>query len=303
MTRRHGFTLIELMVALGMGLLAAAVTHGLLVSGQRLSRTHAERAALYDNVRAAAHILAAELGPLGRDEITPDVSAILGYPAEIRSDLMAIEQGAVTYLAGRGQGVVCGTSTAPAEIRVPQSHWQSPRAPRATDSLLVLAEGDSSTAADNVWLHLGVLATAGGTCPDGRAALVFRVGVPPSLDPALGLRRVSVGAIARLAEAMQLRYYESGAEWWLGMRSVSTGEAITPVAGPLADSTDAVRGLTLTWLDAWGAPTDVISQVRAVDVALRGVTGRPIHARNPARAEIDSFGLAARIVLRNAAGP
>ena len=41
-----------------------------------------------------------------------------------------------------------------------------------------------------------------------------------------------------------MRYYQSGGKSWFGMRSVGTGEAITPVAGPLADSSASVRGLT-----------------------------------------------------------
>ncbi len=56
------------------------------------------------------------------------------------------------------------------------------------------------------------------------------------------------------------------------MRSVSTGEAITPVAGPLADSTAGVRGLTLVYRDAADVPTSDPAAVRAVEIALLGVT-------------------------------
>jgi prepilin-type N-terminal cleavage/methylation domain-containing protein len=303
MIARRGFTLIELVVALVVALLAAGVTHGLLLSGQRHARAGSERAALYDNVRTAAHVIAGEIGPLGYDELSPEAAAALGYPAGIRGDLLAMDARSVTYLAGRGHGTVCAVGLSPAEIRVEQSGWTSARAPKATDSLLAFAEGDPAASVDNAWLHLGVLASAAGVCPDGGAAIVLRVAVPPPLDPVTALGRVSAGAVVQLAEVMQLRYYESGGEWWLGLRSVASGEAITPVAGPLADSTASVQGLTLSWLDAAGAPTLLPDAVRAVDVALVGISARPIHTRHPARAEVDTFALSARIALRNAPAP
>jgi hypothetical protein len=87
------------------------------------------------------------------------------------------------------------------------------------------------------------------------------------------------------------------------MRSVSAGEAITPVAGPLADSTAGARGLTLLYRDAAGAPTSDAAAVRAVDIALLGVTDQPIHGRDLRRALVDSFALSTSVALRNAPGP
>ena len=303
MSGRRGFTLLELTVAMVLALLVAGVVQRLLIHGQRLARAQAERMALHDNVRVAALVLAGELAGIGYDEITPAASAALGYPAAIRSDLLAIERGAVTYLAGRGAGRVCGVGSGPpAEIVIAESSWESPRAPRATDSLLVFAESDPATGSDDAWIHLGIASAGAGSCPGGEAGIAVRVAAPAPLDPA-ALARVTPGAPARLAEVMQMRYYQSGGKSWFGMRSLSTGEAITPVAGPLADSSASVRGLALVYRNAADAPTSDPAAVRTVEITLLGVTDQPIHGRDLRRPLVDSFALTTRVALRNALRP
>jgi prepilin-type N-terminal cleavage/methylation domain-containing protein len=303
MSGRRGFTLVELAVAMVLGLMVGGLVHRMLLHGQRLARAQAERLALHDNVRVAALVLAGELGGVGYDEITPEASAALGYPAAIRSDLLSIAPGEVTYLAGRGGGRVCGIAPGPpAEIVVLESSWESLRAPRATDSLLVFAESTPATGADDAWIHLGIVSVGVGSCPGGEAGFAVRVAAPPPLDPA-ALDRVTPGSPARLAEVMQMRYYRSGGKSWFGMRSVSTGEAITPVAGPLADSSAGVRGLTLVYRDAADAPTSDPAAVRAVEIALVGVTDQPVHGRDLRSPLPDSFALTSRVALRNALRP
>jgi len=303
MSRRRGFTLVELAVALVLGLMVGGLVHQALLHGQRLARAQAERMALTENVRVTALVLAGDLGGLGHDEITPEASAALGYPAAIRSDLLVIEPGAVTYLAGRGEGRVCGVVPGPPpEIVLAESSWRSLRAPRATDSLLVFLESDPATGSDDAWIHLGIVSAGAGSCPGGQAGIAVRVAAPPPLNPAVPAR-VTPGAPARLAEVMQMRYYRSGGKSWFGMRSVSTGEAITPVAGPLADSSAGVRGLTLIYRDAADAPTGDPAAVRAVEMVLVGVTDQPVHGRDLRRPLVDSFALTTRVALRNALRP
>jgi prepilin-type N-terminal cleavage/methylation domain-containing protein len=303
MIARRGFTLVELAVALVLGLLVGGLVHRMLLHGQRLARAQTERMALQENVRVAALVLAGELGGIGSDEITPEAAAALGYPAAARSDLLAIEPGAVTYLARRGAGRVCGVAPGPPpEIIIAESSWESLRAPRATDSLLVFAESDPATGSDDAWIHLGIVSVGAGSCPGGQLGIAVGLAAPAALDPA-ALARVTPGSPARLAEVMQMRYYRSGGKSWFGMRSVSTGEAITPVAGPLADSTASVRGLTLVYRDATDALTSDPAAVRAVEMALIGVTDQPVHGRDPRRPLIDSFALATRVALRNALRP
>jgi type II secretory pathway pseudopilin PulG len=303
MRRPRGFTLVELMVALVLALAVGGIVSAMLLNGQRHARAVAERIALQDNVRVSALVLAGDLGAIGRDEISPEASAALGYPVGARSDLLAAAPGAVTYLAARGWGLLCAVAPGPSPAIVfPEAWWKSLRAPRSTDSLLVFAESDTGTRADDAWIHLGIVSVGSGSCPDGRAGIAVRVGIPSPLSPA-ALDRLTPGSPARLTEVMQMRYYASGGKSWLGMRSVSTGEAITPVAGPLADSAAAVRGLTLVYRDAAGAPTWTPASVRAIDIAILGVTDQPIHGRELGRPLVDSFALTTRVALRNALRP
>jgi hypothetical protein len=167
---------------------------------------------------------------------------------------------------------------------------------------LVFAESDPATGSDDAWIHLGIVSAGAESCPGGQAGIAVRVVAPAPLDPAV-LARVTPGSPARLAEVMQMRYYRSGGKSWFGMRSVSTGEAITPVAGPLADSTAGARGLTLVYRDAADAPTSDPAAVRAVEIALVGVTEQPVHGRDLRRPLVDSFALTTRVALRNAPGP
>jgi prepilin-type N-terminal cleavage/methylation domain-containing protein len=301
--RSRGFTLVELMVALTLGLLVAGLLHRQLFLGRRHARAQLERAAMQDNVRLAAMVLAADLGPIGYDSITAAAAAALGVPAELRSDLRSLQAGAVTYLAARGAGYVCGTVVgSPAIVLVAEAAWSAPRAPRDTDSLLVFVESDPATAADDAWVHLGVISAGAASCPTGQPALAIRVDLPAPLLPAV-LSRVTGGSPVRLTEVMQARYYASGGRSWLGLRSVSTGEAITPAAGPLADSTPAVRGLALRYLTDLDAPTSDPASVRAIEIALVGVTEHPIHHRDPVRPVVDTLALTTRVTLRNGLRP
>jgi prepilin-type N-terminal cleavage/methylation domain-containing protein len=300
---RRGFTLVELMVALAVGLLVAGLVHRQLLLGRRHARAQFERMAMQDNVRAAALVLAGELEPIGYDEITPEAAAALGVPAELRTDLLSVQPGAVSYLATRGAGYTCGTAPGPsAEILIAEAIWRAPRAPRATDSLLVFVESDPGTDADDAWIHFGVMSAGGGSCPAGEPALAIRVAIPAPFSPAV-FSRMSAGAPVRLMEVMEARYYASGGRSWLGLRSVGTGEAITPFAGPLADSASGVRGLTLRYLSATDASTSDPAAVRAVEFALVGVTEEPIHGRHVLRPSVDSFALTTRVAPRNGLRP
>lgn len=300
MRARGGFTLVELVVAMALALALGGIVHGQLLHGRRLARSQAERVAMQDNVRAAALVLAGELRGLGYDEIGPLAAAALGSPVALRSDLLAIAPGAVTYLAARGGGRVCGVVPgAPGELHVAASSWTGQRAPRSTDSLLAFVESDTATGGDDAWIHLGVASVSAAACSGGEAAIAVRVVPPAPLGPGV-LSRITPGSPVRLAEVMQVRYYASGGQSWLGMRSVSTGEAITPFAGPLADSTLGVRGLTLRYLDAAGGVSAYPAAVRVVEIALVGVTSQPVHGRDLRRAFVDSLALTLRVALRNA---
>ena len=95
---------------------------------------------------------------------------------------------------------------------------------------------------------------------------------------------------------MQLKLYSSGGRHWLGARSLSAGETIQPVLGPLT-----ATGLALTYLDSTGAPTSDPRRVRSIAVTLHAVTDRLVRsgaAEGPLALAQDSGG--ALVTLRNA---
>jgi hypothetical protein len=65
---------------------------------------------------------------------------------------------------------------------------------------------------------------------------------------------------------MQIRLYQSGGEYWLGARSVSAGETIQPLIGPLTS-----RGLALSYRDSAGATTTVAGNIRSIGITLRAL--------------------------------
>jgi prepilin-type N-terminal cleavage/methylation domain-containing protein len=303
MKARRGFTLVELVIALALALAVGGLLHRQLLLARRLARAQAERIALQENVRASALVLRGEIGVLGSDEIGPAAAAVLGLPSARRSDLLALAPGAVTYLAARGGATVCGVVPgSPGEIRVPAASWWGLRSARSTDSLVVFVESNPATGADDAWIHLGIVSVGLATCPDGGAATALGVAPAPPLGPG-ALTGITAGSPVRLTEVAQMRYYSSAGKSWFGMRSVSGGEAITPVAGPLADSTVGTRGLTLRYLDAAGGPTADPAAVRVVDIALAGVTDQPIYGRDLRRPLVDTMGLSLQAALRNEVRP
>ena len=68
--------------------------------------------------------------------------------------------------------------------------------------------------------------------------------------------------------AVELRLYESEGKSWLGARSVSSGEAIQPLVGPLTKGS----GFRLEYLDATGMPTVDRTSIKSIRITLRGTT-------------------------------
>ena len=66
---------------------------------------------------------------------------------------------------------------------------------------------------------------------------------------------------------MQIDEVTSGGENWLGARSVSAGQALQPVVGPLAGT-----GLSFAYFDSLGNTTGTAADVRSIQVTLRGVS-------------------------------
>ncbi len=236
--RRHGSVLVDVLVALVLFAVLGLLGLRLVISAERLAF-----ATLYHEARAAslhggAAFLRRELGGLGADSSG--------------SDLLAFGPDSVVYRATRLAALACSVTTSEVRIRLDQTRgWRLPQPGR--DSVLVPLLSDSGSTMPGRWIAGPIHAVAAASC-GGAPALVLRT----VLDSAQ-LAAVWLPALVpvRTFEVMQLRLYASSGEWWLGARSVSAGEGIQPVQGPLDPSGLRLAGFDSTGAGAAGGPASV----------------------------------------------
>jgi hypothetical protein len=111
---------------------------------------------------------------------------------------------------------------------------------------------------------------------------------------------LAVNTPVRIYELMELRLYQSGGKSWLGAHSLSAGEVIQPVVGPLLDGT----GFTLEYQDGGGSVTADPKAIKGVSLGVRGISENPISmgSGDGVRRRVQDS-LVALVALRNAAEP
>jgi prepilin-type N-terminal cleavage/methylation domain-containing protein len=325
MTTRRGFTLVELMIGLILLTAVGAVTYQLLVNSQRVTRSQVQHIGMQDNGRSGALIIANELRELGYDEIdAARQAAITGWtflpntlPLGTNSDLRAIGADSINYRAPRGLGYSCnliptGPTTLdvivwnPPNAALDPRKWNAYRSITTTDSLMLFVENNPKTAADDIWLTVGVTANQSPqNCPDAAATpgIRFRVQIPAAagiLTAAL-IANAPFGNPVRAFELMQLRSYASNGKVWLGMRPrpLTFGTTLDPVVGPLSG---AAQGLTFTFSDANNNNTNVADNVRSVRIGLQPMSDEMVRTTGK-YAVMDLDTVTTRVSLRNALRP
>ncbi len=251
----RGVTLVEMIVAIALLTLITTATLRSLLALGRQSVAVTEHAAVQAGVRTGMGLARAELRELGSD---------VGG-----ADLVQLATDSITFRAARGFGVTCGMAVSQVRILdappLPFSRLRAPAPGR--DSLLLFVEGDSATAADDRWIVLPVLSVGGASCGGVPALAIGTVDLTAFL-PSGALAEIVVGGPVRTFEVMRLAEYASGGQRWLGQASVSGGEVIQPLAGPLAGD-----GLTLEYLGDGGTVVDPAA-VRSIRITLVGASER-----------------------------
>jgi hypothetical protein len=229
----------------------------ILQGDQRFYRSQSEVLEVQQGLRAVAYVLSAELRGLDARD----------------GDLIAMGRDSVTVRAMRTFAVACASPDpgAGSLVRSDALTFGYRESDPTRDRVLVFADGDPATPADDAWLDLGLVAVSGaGRCDDGSPGTSLRLSGPIS-----ALARVTSGAPLRTYERETYRLYvdEEGLAW-LGERHLASGvwTALSPVAGPLR----RVDGLTLTYRDSAGAPAASPSAVVRVDIVVRGLSSGPI---------------------------
>jgi prepilin-type N-terminal cleavage/methylation domain-containing protein len=281
----RGFTLVEILVSLTVTLVVAAAICGLVNTIQRMSLAQTERASLQANVRTGGWVVPGELHEV----------ATLPGGTTAQNDVLVAQANGITYRAMRGIGFLCQSPVTPSELRVWLSTYSGFRDPApGRDSALVFLEGDSLTPADDAWLPAAITGVAvGNTCPAGS-------GIRLTTDDHAEIVGLAANTPVRIYEIMELRLYQSGGKSWLGARSLSAGEVIQPLLGPLVDGT----GFTLEYFDAASSPTTDPNAITSITVGLRGISENAIAvgAGSGPRGQVQDS-LVARVSLRNAPAP
>lgn len=248
---RRGFTLPELLVGLVLLSMLGAILIQTGLATERSTRLARAAAQLERSFDTALDFLDSELADVGTD-----TSA---------TDFLRLGTDSLTWRATRGVGLACQLSAT--EVRVLDVQWVGSRVPQAgRDSLMLYTGSDSSRSDPVTWIALPVLGVSATNCA-GAPALRLQTWLDTTLVP---LNRLPALVPVRVFEVMQARLYSSLGAWWFGARSVSAGEAIQPVAGPLAPG-----GLRFTYFDSIMQPAASAALVRAVSVIVRGsVAGR-----------------------------
>jgi hypothetical protein len=283
-------------------LMVCGVTYKILLTNQQVSRTQSEHVGMQDNVRAGGLIVSNELRELGYDSV-PAGAAIAGTSTNPGSDLQTILPGRLEYKAMRGLGFTCAAPTFNT-VNLRRAWYNGLRDPLTTDSVALFVDSDASRTDDDGWVHAKITAVStAANCTDGQAAIQLTLAFPAGVSGATVAGKMASGGPVRVFEIMQLRYYVSGGQSWLGMMAVSRGEnAPQPMIGPLADSTGAQRGLTFGYFTNAGAATTVPANVRTITMQLRGVSDYAVRSTKD-YSTVDTLSMTTTIALRNALRP
>ncbi len=263
---RHGFTMVELVIAMALGsLLVLAIYQALLVN-QRAFQRQSARVGVQQTVRGAADVLSSVLR-----EVSPGAG-----------DLIGIGPDTVRIRSTIAFAVSCDVTAAPSVLVEPIGVWMT-----TGDSLVVLAENDPSDPNDDQWLtgFVGAMDTTQ-VCPSGaRAARVDLVG----LNPGLGAQTLGPGAPIR---AFQTASW--GLRTALGAPYLARWAPLTapvPLVGPLGP---AGTGLQFRFMDGVGAPVADPLLVQQIEFSVRAYSQTLDRDGNPIA---DS--LTTRVSLRN----
>lgn len=244
---RGGFTMIEVLVALVVGMIVLSSVVQLMIVQGRGYRKQREQVDVRETAREAVDLLSWDLRQ----------AAVAGSP------FAALGANAVTIRSFRGLGTVCGKHASLARYGL----WRTGGSILATvdDTALVYQIGRGQ------WNKLRITAV-GTPAAMGVAACAWPGARPPdvvvefAVTVSTDTSYIKVGAPFRTFRRVQYAEYQLNNRWWLG-RKVGAAPAYELLTGPLL--APASNGLAFTYYDTLGAVTANPAAVGSVAFTLR----------------------------------
>jgi type II secretory pathway pseudopilin PulG len=244
---RIGFTMIEVLVALVVGMLVLSSVVQLLIVQGRGYRKQREQVDVRETAREAVDLLSWDLRQ----------AAVAG------SSFAAMSPNTVTIRSFRGLGTVCGKHASLARYGL----WRTGGNIQASvdDTALVYLIGRGQ------WNKLRITAV-GTPAAMGVAACAWAGARPPdvvvefAVTASTDTSYIKVGAPFRAFRRVQYAEYQQNSRWWLG-RKVGAAAAYELLTGPLL--APASNGLAFTYYDTLGAVTADPAAVGSVAFTLR----------------------------------
>ena len=282
MRTTRGFTLIEILVALVLLGIVGTSLYQLLVANQRLYRSQVQRVAVNESARGAISVLPTEIRELDARD----------------GDVIAMTASSLTYKSMQTMYFQCmPPNTGSLEIVLDRAvSYGLTAISAADDSILIFAEGDTTTRSDDGWLNASVGSTTVGTaCPGTQPSIT--VGLAGVTAGQLG--GVLAGAPVRTFRAAQILVYSDAAgDWWLGGRmyqkAAGTWGATQPIVGPLSST-----GLALTFADSAGNTTATLADVARIGITVQSQSAERVYQGGGAGTTYLLQDLVTQVALRN----
>jgi prepilin-type N-terminal cleavage/methylation domain-containing protein len=283
---RKGFTLIELIIALGLGAAVAAVVYQSIVGTQRATQAGTAQVSVRQNLRAGV----AYLGSVVRELNARDGDIVVANATQLQFKSM------------RWTGFLCDVPTAAsmtaAAFPIRRNAMYGIRGPDANlDSAFVFVDGDATTRSDDAWVNGGVTSVSAGTCADGSVSADLTVDFTAAgVGAAVVVAGMTLGSPLRGFQLEEISLLSSGGRWWMAQRTANRGGAWTtprPLVGPVE-----AGGLAMTYFDTLGTATATLTDIASVAVVLRGESRNRVR-RGLAAIDFARDSLITRIALRN----
>jgi len=296
--RRHGFTMVELLVTMAILSVVGVVVSRLMLGQQRFYQRTSEQMGMRRELRSAMSLVPADLR---------SVSSSGG-------DLTTFDASSLTFRAVLGASAVCARPSNSAldlpplnMARTTITSWYT--TPQAGDTVWAFNDSLSRGAEDDVWVPLRITAVSQSTtlCPLSPfidAALDvnkqrFRVSVSPNLPDS-----ITVGSALRFTRSARFqltaqssgRYYLTRAEYVGG-----SWQAATAVSGPYEPPNGSNGGIRFSYFDSLGLAVTNPAQgrdVARIDMILRA-KGANSSGGVGSSSTTNTDSLAFRIALRN----